>query len=252
MKGGQLRKSQKTGEFIVWPENISLKNGKDYGKLLNVTTLGENFDLSSRRLNLILSELGWIEKDVRGWKLTNLGKSLGGKQREHEIGGNLFVLWPENILKNKRLIEVCQPANEILVISPPKQILEQQKNPQNGNLQLHEKFPPSIKTKDGHLVRSKAELIIDNTLYDFNLAHAYERRLPIEENAYSDFFLRNNNVYIEYWGMEKDEKYLARQKVKCELYKKYGFNLIELTDDDIKNLDDHLPKKLLKFGIKVY
>jgi hypothetical protein len=52
--------------------------------------------------------------------------------------------------------------------------------------------------------------------------------------------------------MENDPKYLERKKVKLEIYKKYDFKLIELTDEDILNLDDHLPKKLLKFGIKVY
>ncbi len=28
--------------------------------------------------------------------------------------------------------------------------------------------------------------------------------------------------------------------------------MLELSDEDIKNLDDYLPKKLLNFGIKVY
>lgn len=42
------------------------------------------------------------------------------------------------------------------------------------------------------------------------------------------------------------------KKNKIEIYKKYDFRLIELNDTDILNLDDHLPKKLLKFNIKVY
>ncbi len=102
------------------------------------------------------------------------------------------------------------------------------------------------------MVRSRAEVIIDNALYDYKLAHAYERKLPIEEEVYSDFFIPSESVYIEYWGMEDDPKYAERKKVKIELYKKYDFKLIELSDDDILNLDDNLPKKLLKFGIKVY
>ena len=79
-----------------------------------------------------------------------------------------------------------------------------------------------------------------------------EVKLPIEEEVYSDFFIPSESVYIEYWGMEDDPKYAERKKVKIELYKKYDFKLIELSDDDILNLDDNLPKKLLKFGIKVY
>jgi hypothetical protein len=52
--------------------------------------------------------------------------------------------------------------------------------------------------------------------------------------------------------MEDDPKYAERKKAKIEIYKKYDFKLIELNDNDISNLDDHLPKKLLKYGIKVY
>jgi len=52
--------------------------------------------------------------------------------------------------------------------------------------------------------------------------------------------------------MENDPKYQERKKAKLELYKKYSFKLIELNDEDILNLDDVLPKKLLRFDIKVY
>ncbi len=46
-------------------------------KLLNATAIGDHFKASSQRLNLILSELGLAEKDVAGWRITKLGKSLG-------------------------------------------------------------------------------------------------------------------------------------------------------------------------------
>lgn len=39
---------------------------------INATLIGEHFHISSQRLNLILSELGLIEKDVAGWKITKL------------------------------------------------------------------------------------------------------------------------------------------------------------------------------------
>ncbi|AKF87007.1 hypothetical protein MFUL124B02_36340 [Myxococcus fulvus 124B02] len=49
--------------------------------------------------------------------------------------------------------------------------------------------------------------------------------------------------------MESNPRYAERKKVKQELYKKYGFNLIELHDEEIRNLDDHLPRKLRTFGV---
>ena len=100
-KGGQLKSNPKYGEYIVWPENIFIGNGsqpKDKSKLLNATAIGKHFNISSQRLNLILSELGWIEKDIAGWDISKLGKSLGGKQFEHETSGGTYVLWPESIL----------------------------------------------------------------------------------------------------------------------------------------------------------
>ena len=57
-KGGQMKQSAKYGEYIVWPENITIDGGqqKDKPKLLNATAIGKHFDISSQRLNLILSE----------------------------------------------------------------------------------------------------------------------------------------------------------------------------------------------------
>jgi hypothetical protein len=40
--------------------------------------------------------------------------------------------------------------------------------------------------------------------------------------------------------------------VKKAIYEKYNFKLIELTDEDVFNLDDVLPKMLLKFGVQTY
>lgn len=59
-------------------------------------------------------------------------------------------------------------------------------------------------------------------------------------------------VYIEFWGLENDPKYTERKKIKKEIYEKYEFKLIELTDEDVFNLDDVLPKMLLRFGVLTY
>ena len=234
-------------------ESSNFKSGNtDKGKLLNATTIGKHFNISSQRLNLILSELGWIGKSISGWEVTKLGKSIGGKQYEYETNGSSYVLWPESILQNNNLTSGFKEVNSITE-TPKEQNVENDVRVIKSNTEnFREKFPATFRTKDGHMVRSRAEVIIDNALYDYKLAHAYERKLPIEEELYSDFFIPTENVYIEFWGMENDPKYAERKKVKIAIYQKYDFKLIELTDDDITNLDDYLPKKLLKFGIKVY
>ena len=207
---GQTRTNPKFGEFVVWPENISLDGGqqKEKPKLLNATAIGKHFDISSQRLNLIFSELGWIEKDIAGWQITKLGKGLGGRQFEHETSGGTYVLWPDNVLTNKNLTSIFK---EFTVIEQPLPQTAKEE-PKSTNDNFREKFPATLRTKDGHMVRSRAEVIIDNALYDYKLAHAYERKLQIEEDLYSDFFIPTENVYIEFWGMEDDPKYAERKK----------------------------------------
>ena len=248
--GGETVFKKQYGEFIIWPPELDPFNLQERNRqqLLSATRIGQEFDLSSQRINLVFAEIGWIEKAIKGWTLTKLGRNIGGRQFEHKSGGT-YVLWPSNILTNstfKRSISFKSTNSSI-----NKQSISQHDN--SGN--FRKKFPANLRTKDGHQVRSRAEVIIDNALYDYGLAHAYERKLPIEENVYSDFYIPSKNggkaVYIEFWGMENDNNYAKRKKTKKDLYSKHDFNLIELTDKHIENLDDFLPRMLLKFGIRV-
>jgi hypothetical protein len=261
-KGGQMRSNPKFGEYIVWPENISIENGqtKEKPKLINATAIGKHFGISSQRLNLILSELGLIEKDfAAGWEITKLGKSTGGRQFEHETSGANYVLWPESILQNKRLLEVFKensidlPSNQ--VSGPPQPSNESQVATINKD-NFREKFEAKHRAIDGHYVRSKAEMLIDNWLYQYGLVHAYERKLPIDEDVYCDFYIPSGNgrpqaVYIEFWGLENDPKYTERRNKKIEIYKREGLSLIELTDADLQNIDDILAKKLRQFKVPI-
>lgn len=105
---------------------------------------------------------------------------------------------------------------------------------------------------DGHIVRSKAELVICNWLYHHHVVHAYERRLPIPEDVLCDFLVEEKSAaqcYIEYWGLDAPS-YHARRHEKLRLYRKYNLNLVELEEADLTRLDDVLPPKLLRFGIR--
>jgi hypothetical protein len=248
--GGESIFNKKYGEFIVWPPDFDPTNlmENERQELYNATTIGKNFDLSSQRMNLIFAEIGWTEKAIKGWSITSLGKKVGGIQFEHSSGGT-YVIWPKEIISNKSLLRSInnKDSNEAEFNSSSEKDLELNN--------FRKKFPANLRTKDGHQVRSRAEVIIDNALYDYGLAHAYERKLPIEEDVYSDFYIPSKNggkaVYIEFWGLENDPKYAERKKLKKEIYNKYDLNLIEIGDKHIENLDDHLPRMLLKFGIRV-
>jgi len=208
---------------------------------LNATAIGEKFNLSSQRINQVFAELGWISKDKKGWELTPQGTALGAAQKEYTKTGIPYVLWPETILSNKTFLSTIRGlTGEVEAMSGKKT---------KEDTSFREKYDAPYRATDGHWVRSKAEMLIDNWLYMSGVVHAYERQLPIEEDQYCDFYIPEGKVYIEYWGLDKDPKYAARMKEKVGIYHKYGLNLIELVDDDVKNLDDQLPKALLKFKI---
>ncbi|OAB39053.1 glycerol kinase [Paenibacillus macquariensis subsp. defensor] len=246
--GGVIKNHPQHGSFIAWDEKIKdvLDLTKDSEeKLISAIGLSKHFGISKLRINPILSELGLLQKGVKGWLITKLGESVGGKQFEYDQNGVPYVCWESSILTNKRLIETMK-------VFLGEDVKEEKENNKKETVGFREKFEATHRSADGHYVRSRAEMLIDNWLYMSEIVHAYERKLPIEEDAYCDFYLPVGKVYIEFWGLENDARYNERKKIKLEIYKKYGFNLIEIDDKDILNLDDIFPKKLLKFGIQAY
>ncbi len=221
--------------------------------MLSATAIGEKLGFTSQRINQILAELGWINREKKGWVATAQGLALGAVQKEAYQTGIPYVAWPESLTANKALTATIKSAKgEETPIAPvvaPVAAPTVVPPTAAADLGFRERFPASERTTDGHWVRSRAESLIDNWLYFAGIVHAYERKLPVEEDAYCDFYIPSGKVYIEFWGLENDERYVARKKVKLELYKKYSFNLIQLTDEHIRNLDDHLPKMLLKFNV---
>lgn len=237
--GGKYRVDDKLGQYVVWPDDMEIPQPVSN---ISATEIGKNFGISAQKTNQVLSELGWIKKALKGWEVTNSGSRVGGLQKEIFKTGAPFVVWPDSISENKVLLA---SMNEVLGQNSTQP-------PSTEKNSFREKFIAEHRCSDGHMVRSRAEMLIDNWLYMAEITHAYERRLPIEEEVYSDFYIPSGKVYIEFWGLENNPKYEERKKEKLEIYNTYNFNLIELTDKEISNLDDYLPKLLLKFGIQTY
>lgn len=241
--GGEYLESKQYGRYIAWDEDIDINSFKI--ELITSTKIGQHFNLSARKINVILSEIGWTKKGIKGWVLTSQGEKVGGVQSEDFKSGIPYVVWSINILNNKTLVSTIEDLSGNIEEENINKVESKKED-------FREKFEAKHRATDGHFTRSKAEMLIDNWLYMFEIVHAYERKLPIEEDVYCDFYIPAGKVYIEYWGYENDEKYLNRKKKKQEIYKKYNLNLIELEDKDIQNLDDVLPKYLLKFGIQTF
>ncbi len=200
-------------------------------KVIKLAQLAEHFKSTSKEMNRIFLELDWIEKCEKGYVVTKKGAESGGVQKNYK--GSLYVSWKETVKENKLL-------NKIMLDN---------KNTNDKEDDFRAKFKAEYRTNTGHFVRSRAEVIIANWLYSEYIAFAYERRVPIEEDMYCDFYIPKGKIYIEFWGYEDNEKYLDRKNKKLELYKKYDFKLIEIDNDSINNLDDFLPKELIRFGL---
>ena len=219
--------------------------------LLSATKISEklalhNHNIHRNNVNRILAELGLLTKEKNGWLVTRRGASFGAVQKTDSETGNTYVVWSESILENQVFIQtIAEYVSSSNPESNTAKAIEEQGFRNKFRTQAN------LRTTDGHWVRSKAEVMIDNWLYMAELVHAYERRLPIEEEMYCDFYVPAGKVYIEYWGLENNPEYAERKKAKKSLYQKYEFKLIELSDTEIRNLDDYLPRMLLNFGVVV-
>ena len=124
---------------------------------------------------------------------------------------------------------------------------EYQKEHEEELIDPRKKWPAKYRCKDGHYVRSRAELLIDNWLLNEKIVHIYEKQVLFNngEKRICDFYLPEYKVYIEFWGMN-DNYYLERKQEKTNLYKKEKLELISLEDKDLENIDDILEQLILQ------
>tara|TARA_R110000751_G_scaffold73956_1_gene149685 strand:- start:32811 stop:33656 length:846 start_codon:yes stop_codon:yes gene_type:complete len=255
LAGGRIKTSIKLGDYIEWPESfdvvqLPVHQSPDIPiELVSSTKIGKQFDISANKLNHLFSELGWIDKSLKGWVVTVQGLKQGALQSEDSRSGVPYVRWPETIIQSKLLLSSIKDITGSSIPVTATCIDTSSLSPQ-----IDVKDPTDTKHRatDGHFVRSKAEMMIDNWLYMAEIVHAYERKLPIEEKVYCDFYLPTCKVYIEFWDDNSDPKYLAHKEKKLAVYQKYAFKLIQLEKTDVQNLDDILPRLLLKFGVQAY
>ncbi|MCF7370787.1 glycerol kinase [Vibrio sp. J2-3(2022)] len=241
--GGEYVDHPKFGQFIVWPTNLHIELTSSSGKTLSATQLGEKLKLNAKRMNQLLSELGWIAKSEEGWSVTEAGIRAGGQQRTDKETQNTFVVWHDVVLRNKRL---KQSVIEFLGQDAKSHSTDKSYS------SFRQKFEAKHRTLDGHYVRSKGELLIDNWLYLAGVVHAYERQLPIDQDVTSDFYLPGGKVYLQFWGSDTGEMAEADRETIRTVYEQHHFNLIEVKPSELDKLDEVLPKRLRQFGIKAY
>ena len=119
---------------------------------------------------------------------------------------------------------------------------------------LDDSYEGKFTCTDGHIVKSKAEIIIDNWLFEHNIPHAYEKKFPIDNDEshdlHPDFCLQNykgdgEDIYIEYWGYnESNIKYTESKNYKLKIYKQFKLTVISLEEKDLMDINASLSRKL--------
>lgn len=112
-------------------------------------------------------------------------------------------------------------------------------------------YESKITCEDGHPVKSQQEAMIDDYLYRHNIKHTYEKPFSIDDNPehdlHPDFYLPEEDVYIEHFGVSGNKKYEESKEYKLKIYKESGITLIATNGKDISNLSANLERKLKFF-----
>lgn len=127
----------------------------------------------------------------------------------------------------------------------------------NGQYKCNPSHPENLihKTMQGHLVRSKSEVIIANTLYMNQIPYRYENQLEIKGVIlYPDFTIlhpkTNNLCYWEHFGMMENETYRENAYNKLKLYGQNGIipsiNLITTFETKSHPIDSGKIQQIVK------
>ena len=107
------------------------------------------------------------------------------------------------------------------------------------------------KTKSGIRVRSKAEKIIADFLYDHGIHFTYEPIVTLDGFCLMpDFYLPDSDVVYEHFGFE-GEDYLRAAESKIARYQRFKIKFICTTAADEPDIEDVLTRKLAEAGVLI-
>jgi hypothetical protein len=108
-----------------------------------------------------------------------------------------------------------------------------------------------FRTKSGARVRSKAEKIIADFLFDHGIRFEYEPILGLGGfYVLPDFHLLDYGVYLEHFGMDSPE-YKRSAGAKLARYHRFGLPLVCTYSTDESDIEDVLSRKLREVGVPV-
>lgn len=117
-----------------------------------------------------------------------------------------------------------------------------------GDRDFRQKYPdsPMYRCKQGILVRSKAEVVIADFLYDNKIQFRYETmRMLGDIEVHPDFYLEEVDLFLEHCGMDSAD-YIAKRQKKEQLYAAHKQKFVTTNKEDESELHDALKRKLHK------
>jgi len=248
-EGGSYKKSQRYGSYIVWPQALEqhpLLAAIESTARFTAATICRYFpNLHPRQINRALAELGLQHHTLLGWELTPLGRAMGGQQEESRSSGAFYVTWPHEIVDHpvvRRELgrQSSQFGHGVAADAEVERDL----------FEASPEEPPRCLGIDGHVLRTPLQTAVCNWLYLAQLAHAYRRALPTEEELFADFYLPAGTIYIDCWEEDVPAGELSARLHKREVYRELELRVLEVNAADVERLDEVLGRGLLAFGIR--
>lgn len=110
-------------------------------------------------------------------------------------------------------------------------------------------FKPDKPTKNNDLVRSTKEVDIANLLRRLGIRYEYEKELILDgEKFVPDFFLKDFDVYLEYYGLMNWKVYAKRAEYKLKRYTEHKVRCIHLFRSSVININRILRFELNKIN----
>ena len=178
-EGGSYQNSRRYGRYIVWPQTLDhhpLLAAIESNQRITAASMRRYYPrLHARQINRALAELGLQHHTILGWELTPLGRTLGGQQEESEASGSYYVTWPHEVIDNPVVHrELSRQSDQIPTTAPADPTAE-------PDLFAAPSESLSCDGIDGHRLQTPLQMRVCNWLYLAQLAHAYQRALPVEE-----------------------------------------------------------------------
>lgn len=118
------------------------------------------------------------------------------------------------------------------VLSPP---------PTHTGSNGRQQFGIASRTQKGDIVRSRAESQIADFLFQHDISYVYEPEITLgTQTLHPDFYLLDEDVYLEYWGLVPDPRYVEKMWKKLNLYQAFQIRVISLFQGDLSHLSGKL------------